>query len=90
MLGKPLYHVAAIETAAQNAVECYHHLCHLILQSQVYQTEIVVAVEHVQVLDTGVSHTPGREQGATVLFLLRVLFLPKKGLHIAAVCGIIL
>ena len=51
MLGKPLYHVAAIETAAQNAVECYHHLGYLVLQSQVYQTEIVVAVEHVQVLD---------------------------------------
>ena len=51
MLGKTLNHVAAIETAAQNAVERNHHLCHLVLQSQVYQTEIVVAVEHVQVLD---------------------------------------
>ena len=49
MLGKPLYHVAAIETAAQNAVSVA--VVSATLFSKARSTRRIVAVEHVQVLD---------------------------------------
>ena len=49
MLGESLNHVAAVESLVQDAVEHHHHLAYLVLYGEVYQLEVVVAVEHVQV-----------------------------------------
>ena len=50
MLGQAVHQVDAVETAAQDVVQQQHHVGHLVLQTQVDDAEVVVAVEHVQVL----------------------------------------
>ena len=49
MLGESLNHVSAVESLAQDIVEQQQHLAHLVLQGEVHELEVVVAVEHVQV-----------------------------------------
>ena len=51
MLGQALDEQAAIETLVDDIVEQYHDVCHLVDNREVDNLEVILRVEHVQVLD---------------------------------------